>query len=163
MCAIVCAIVRIARPPGDLLGRQARASDVRRWPEQGLQIRVAACGWRGSLFATSGNVRPRQAGQPACVCRPSFQAQVWSARDRKTIRKTFRTVTEALAWRQEAKVALHTGHLRAPSTTTLAEGAEEWLERAEAGVTRTRSGDPYKPAAIRAYRHALDCRILPGF
>jgi hypothetical protein len=97
----------------------------------------------------------------ACLCRPGFQAQVWSARDHKTIRKTFPTVTEALAWRQEAKVSVHTGHLRAVSPTTLAEAAEGWLERAATGVIRTRSGDPYKPAAIRAYRHALDCRILP--
>lgn len=98
-----------------------------------------------------------------CVCRPGFQAQVWSARDRKTIRKTFPTVTEALAWRQEAQAAVRTGGLRAPSPTTLGEAAQEWLERAEAGVIRTRSGDPYKPAAIRAYRHAFDCRILPHF
>jgi integrase len=98
-----------------------------------------------------------------CVCRPSFQAQVWSARDRKTIRKTFATPTEALAWRQEAKASLRAGLLRAPSPSTLAEAAEEWLERATAGVIRTRSGDPYKPAAIRAYRHALGCRILPHF
>src|SRR5689334_1088713 len=77
-------------------------------------------------------------GAPACACRPSFQAQVWSARDRKTIRKTFPTVTEALTWRQEAKVSVHTGRLRASSPTTLAEAAEEWLERAEAGVVRTR-------------------------
>src|SRR5262245_23709415 len=81
--------------------------------------------------------------QAACVCRPSFQAQVWSARDRKTIRKTFRTVTEALAWREDAKLSLHTGQLRAPSPATLAEAAEDWLERAEAGVIRTHSGDAY--------------------
>ena len=72
-------------------------------------------------------------------------------------------MTEALAWRQEAKTAVRTGELRAPSPTTVAEAAQEWLERAEAGVIRTRSGDAYKPAAIRAYRHALDCRILPHF
>src|SRR5690242_8996826 len=105
---------------------------------------------------------PAQLGGPSmCVCRPGFQAQVWSARDRKTIRKTFPSMTEALTWREQAKVSLHTGQLRAPSSTTLAEAAEEWVERAVAGVVRTRSGDPYKPAAIRAYRHALDCRILP--
>jgi len=50
-----------------------------------------------------------------------------------------------------------------PSSVTVAEAAEEWLDRAAAGVIRTRSGDPYKPAAIRAYRHALQCRILPRF
>src|SRR5581483_6709411 len=69
-------------------------------------------------------------GAVACACRPGFQAQVWSARDRKTIRKTFPSVTEALAWRQQAKVSLHTGQLRAASSTTLAEAAEEWIERA---------------------------------
>ena len=70
-------------------------------------------------------------------------------------------MTEALAWRQQAQAAVRTGGLRIPSPTTLTDTAHEWLERAEAGVIRTRSGDPYKPAAIRAYRHALDCRILP--
>jgi hypothetical protein len=55
------------------------------------------------------------------------------------------------------------GQLCAPSPITLAEAAEDWLQRATAGVVRTRSGDAYKPAAIRAYRHALDCRILPHF
>jgi integrase len=102
-------------------------------------------------------------GTAACACRPSFQAQVWSTRDRKTIRKSFPTVTEALAWRQDAKVAVRTGGLLAPSPITLAEAAQEWLHRAEAGMIRTRSGDRYKPAAIRAYRHALECRILPRF
>jgi len=41
-----------------------------------------------------------------CSCIPSYQAQVWSARDRKPIRKTFPTVAGALAWRQETQVAL---------------------------------------------------------
>src|SRR5262245_7642675 len=102
-------------------------------------------------------------GSAACLCRPSFQAQVWSTRDRKTVRRTFPTVTEALAWRQEAKLSLSKGQPCAPSPATVAEAAEEWLERAAACVIRTRSGDPYKPAAIRAYRHALYCRILPRF
>jgi len=99
----------------------------------------------------------------ACTCKPTFQAQAWSGRDHKTIRKTFRTLAEARVWRQEAQVALRRGTLRAPSATTLAEAAEEWLERTAAGVIRTRSGDPYKPAALRAYRHALDRRVLRRF
>src|SRR5712691_8867384 len=28
-------------------------------------------------------------------------------------------------------------------------------------VVRTRSGDPYKPSAVRAYRQALNHRVLP--
>ena len=84
-------------------------------------------------------------------------------RDRQTIRKSFPTLGEAQAWREEARVALRHGQLQAPSPITIGEAAEDWLERAGAGVIRTRSGDPYKPAALRAYRHALNCHILPHF
>src|SRR5436190_10572002 len=69
------------------------------------------------------------AGQ-ACSCTPGYQAQVWSARDQKPIRKTFATFGAAKAWRQESQVALRRGTLRAPSPTTLAEAAEDWLEAA---------------------------------
>jgi hypothetical protein len=34
-----------------------------------------------------------------CNCQPSYQAQVWSARDHKPIRKTFRTLADARTWR----------------------------------------------------------------
>jgi site-specific recombinase XerC len=50
----------------------------------------------------------------------------------------------------------------APSRTTLAEAAEEWLAAAQAGVVRTRSGDPYKPSALRAYEQALRAKLLPA-
>jgi integrase len=86
---------------------------------------------------------------------------VWSPRDHKPIRKTFATIGEAKAWRQESQVALRRGTLRAPAPTTLKEAAEEWLAAAEAGIVRTRSGDRYKPSAIRAYRQALNHRVLP--
>lgn len=96
-------------------------------------------------------------------CRPSFQGQVWSGRDHKQIRKTSLSLEEAQAWRLEAMVGLRRGTLRAPSQVTVGQAAAEWLERATAGVIRTRSGDAYKPAALRAYRHALECRVLPKF
>ena len=73
---------------------------------------------------------------------PTFQAQVWSPVDRRPIRKTFATISEAKAWRQESQVALRKGTLRAPSPITLTEAAEDWLGAAEIGVVRTRSGDP---------------------
>src|SRR5919201_1593007 len=53
------------------------------------------------------------------------------------------------------------GFNAAPSPITLSEAAEEWLAAAEAGLVRTRSGDAYKPAAVRAYRQALRHRVLP--
>jgi integrase len=96
-----------------------------------------------------------------CSCDPSYQAQVWSAKEHKTIRKTFRDLGDARAWRQESQVALRRGLLRSPSQTTLAEASQEWLLAAEAGIVRTRGGDPYKPSAIRGYRQALKHRVLP--
>ena len=96
-----------------------------------------------------------------CDCRPGYQAQVWSARDQKTIRKTFRTLAEARAWRAQAKSALSLGAMRAPTPTTIAEAAEAWLGAAKAGVIRTRSGDPYKPSALRSYEQVLRATVLP--
>jgi integrase len=53
-------------------------------------------------------------------------------------------------------------HLRAPSQTTLQRAADDWLAAATAGVIRTRSGDAYKPSALRAYKQALQHRVLPA-
>jgi hypothetical protein len=96
-----------------------------------------------------------------CSCTPGYQAQVWSARERKTIRKTFRSLVDARTWRQESQIALRKGQLRSPSEITLIEAAAEWLAAAQTGVVRTRSGEAYKPSAIRAYRQALNHRVLP--
>jgi integrase len=77
------------------------------------------------------------------------------------MRKTFATRADARAWRAETTTALNRGTLRAPTRTTLAEAAADWLEQAKAGVIRTRSGEPYKPSALRAYEQALRARLLP--
>jgi integrase len=98
-----------------------------------------------------------------CSCRPGYQAQVYSAREAKTIRKTFRSLTDARAWRAETQAALNRGAHKSPSRMTLVEAIEEWLEGARAGVIRTRSGDPYKPAAIRGYKLSFETRIIPRF
>jgi integrase len=86
---------------------------------------------------------------------------VWSARDRKPIRRTFATLKEAVAWRRQALADLHRGTLRGPSAETLAQAAHQWLQAAQQGAIRTRSGDPYKPSAIRTYHMALRAYILP--
>lgn len=53
------------------------------------------------------------------------------------------------------EVAVRQGRASAPSTITLAQAAREWLELASTGVVRTRSGDRYKPSALRGYEGAL--------
>ncbi len=45
----------------------------------------------------------------------------------------------------------------------MAEVAQEWLEAAEAGIIRTRSGTQYKPSALRNYRDAIEGKLLPEF
>ena len=104
---------------------------------------------------------PSRAGDP-CSCRPTYQAQAYSPRERRTIRKTFASLAEARAWRQDTQVALRQHKLRAPTRTTLAEAAADWLSAAKAGVVRTRSGEPYKPSALRSYEQALGIKLLPA-
>jgi integrase len=104
---------------------------------------------------------PARADAP-CRCKPTYQANVWSSREHKRIRRTFATEAAARAWRQDAQVALRRGTMRAPSATTLREAANAWLAGAKDGSVRTRSGDVYKPSALRGYEAALRDRILPA-
>jgi hypothetical protein len=43
-----------------------------------------------------------------CNCKPSYQVTVYDGRAQKRIHKTFRTLTEAKSWRQDAAGALRT-------------------------------------------------------
>jgi integrase len=97
----------------------------------------------------------------ACICSPSWEAWVFVPREKKKIRKTFPTQAAAKAWRADAQVALRKGTLRTPSRVTLREAAAKWIDGARVGLIRTRSGDPYKPSALRGYEAALRKRILP--
>jgi len=128
-------------PARDGPRRSPRASTPR-----GPKLYVSACQpppartapRRASRCATQAGVPPFKEG--SCDCRPRYQAQVYSARDRKTLRKTFRSLSDARAWRWETQTALNRGTVRAPSRTTLDQAAGEWLQAAETGVVRTRSG-----------------------
>lgn len=96
-----------------------------------------------------------------CNCSPSFEAAAYAKRDGKKIRKSFATVGEARKWRTAMLKLSHEGSLRTPAATTFAEASELWLEQAESGAIRTRSGDRYKPSALRGYEQALRLRLLP--
>jgi integrase len=104
---------------------------------------------------------PTQSGSP-CRCKPTYQANVWSARERKRIFKTFPTLAAAKAWRADTQVELRRGTMRAGSSPTLRAAAEFWLEGVHSGAIRNRSGHRYKPSAIRGYEAALMSRVLPA-
>jgi integrase len=103
----------------------------------------------------------RSEGGRGCDCLAGYEAWVYSPRDRKKIRRTFSSYAEARSWRADAKRQIDHGALRAPSQQTLREAATAWLDGAERGEVRNRSGDPYKPSTLRGYRQALEERILP--
>jgi integrase len=96
-----------------------------------------------------------------CACRPTYQASVWSAAERKRLRKTFPTLAAARAWRAEAQSGIRRGTLRSPVPTTVRQAAEALLEGMRTGRVRTRSGDIYKPSVIAGYDRALNQVILP--
>lgn len=106
---------------------------------------------------------PAGSGSTRCSCSPRYRAFAFSAREGKLVRKTFTSLTEAKAWRTEAQVALRRGTMTAAPTPTLGDAAEAWLAGAESGAIRNRSGDEYKPSAIRGYEQALRLRLLPEF
>jgi integrase len=85
---------------------------------------------------------------------------VWSPRDQRRIRKTFSTLAAARAWRIDSLSALGRGEM-STSSTTLRQAAAAWVEGARSGAIRNRSGDRYKPSAIRGYEEALRLRLLP--
>jgi integrase len=96
-----------------------------------------------------------------CSCKPTYQAHVWSAREKKRIRKTFATLAAARAWRHDALVALRRGTMKAPTRQTVREAADAWLLGARDGSVRNRSGDRYKPSALRGYEQAFRLRVVP--
>jgi integrase len=91
----------------------------------------------------------------------SYQAHVWDARNGKRIRKTFDNKTAAKQWRTDAMAALRAGTMTTSRGPTLNDAVDKWLDALRDGHVRNRSGDPYKPSAIRGYEHCLRHRVLP--
>jgi integrase len=99
-----------------------------------------------------------------CTCDPTIEAFVYSARDRKKIRKTFSgkgALSAAKSWRADANVGLRKGTLRVASPVTLHQAADALLAGMKGGSIRTRSGDVFKPSVVRGYEAALIQRVLP--
>ena len=116
------------------------------------------------MAASTGIEQRHGRGCKAAVkCSCPWRASVYSPRDGKKIRRSFPTKAAATAWRDEAKTGVRKRVLRAPVPITLDEAAQAWLDGAREGLIRTRSGDTYKPAAVRAYEAGLRLRVLPEF
>jgi hypothetical protein len=75
-------------------------------------------GNRGHRISAFAKLRVPQTGP--CSCRRTYQAQVWVAAQRNPILRSFRTLAEARAWRQQTQVAARRGEVGAPSARTFA-------------------------------------------
>lgn len=98
-----------------------------------------------------------------CRCSAGYEGSVFSRKDGKKIRKTFERESEAKTWRADALGALSRGGLRAAKPTTIEQAWIAWYEGAKEGTVTNRSGDPYKPSALRSYERAMRLRVLPEF
>ena len=63
------------------------------------------------------------------LCKPTYQAQAWSAHTNKRVRRTFKTLTAARTGRQEAAVALRRREMNVSNRSGEAAG---WPRRAQA-------------------------------
>ncbi|HWK30121.1 MAG TPA: site-specific integrase [Solirubrobacter sp.] len=115
--------------------------------------------YEGIRVRHSRSCRVHSAGR--CNCEPSYEAWVFLKRENRKLRKTFKSLAAAKAWRADALAAANRGKLRGPVSTTLRQAADAFLEGAEKGEIPTRSGKRYKPATLRGYRRALRLRVLP--
>lgn len=97
----------------------------------------------------------------ACRCSPRYRAWAYDKREGKKVRRTFMNLTEAKNWRADAVGHVRRGLLKAAPSPTLTEAAGAWIDGAERGEIRTRSGDPWKPSTLRGYRRSLRDRIEP--
>lgn len=89
--------------------------------------------------------------EKACDCTPTFQAALWDASTKRRVRKSFKKINDAKAWRRQGLAAIDTRPKSA--TPRLGEAFDELLVGMRSGRVLNRSGLPYKPATIRSYEY----------
>lgn len=102
-----------------------------------------------------------------CSCEPTYSPVVVLGRANGKRQRTrggpFSTLAAAVAWRNETLVAIDKGKLRAQSPISVREAAHRFVQGAETGAIRNRSGDTYKPSALRGVEEAFRLRLVPDF
>lgn len=99
-----------------------------------------------------------------CSCQPTYRAVVVLGRPehkRRRKSRTFSTLAAAQTWRRDALIAVEHGRLRAAEPITLREATRRYLGGAADGTIRNRSGDLYKPSALRGIEQAFRLGLVP--
>ncbi len=87
---------------------------------------------------------------------------MYSRKDRGKVRKTFSEHWEAKTWRHQQLELASIERLRTPGHHTLAEAASLWVEMAQEGQIRNRSGRRYKPSSLRTIEGDLRLHLVPS-
>jgi len=98
--------------------------------------------------------------RPGAGGRVAYRVVVYDPEARRKITETFSTIAAAKAWRDTTRQAVRAGQMSGAPAPTLREESERWLKGAADGTIRNRSGDPYKPSAVRGYDQNLKIRVL---
>jgi integrase len=72
------------------------------------------------------------------------------------------SLAAAKSWRKDALARLDQGTLSADRGEYIAVAADWFVADMKSGIARTRSGDPYKPSAIRNYEQGFRLRVVPA-
>lgn len=96
--------------------------------------------------------RDREAG---CDCEPSYEASVFDVRTGKKVRRSFRRLALAKAWRAETIGQVRRGELTAATVPALRKAAEAFLSGIESGAIRKKGGERYSPRVVNDYRRDL--------
>ncbi len=127
-------------------------------PRRGRCIGIAGPNPRSGMGGEGIVVRHRRGcGPPAsasCFCRPGYQAQACSPARETDDPKDLPLalggprLAPGHQWRQASDAAR-------PTRTTLARVRRRRARSRQGGVVRTRSGEPYKPSALRSYEQVM--------
>jgi integrase len=95
--------------------------------------------------------------------REQYRGHVYDRRAKRKIRGEWTySLAAAKNWRNDALTKLEAGLLSADRGDTIAVAADVFIAAARSGEARTRSGDRYKPSAIRNYEQGFRLRIVPA-
>jgi integrase len=124
--------------------------------EIGIEERhTAAC-------ASGLGLKPKRPTGKRCNCPKRYRANKKDPATRKLIRSHWTlSRAEAIAWRQEAVVAIRHGRLRSSTPTTVRGAGAALIAGMRTGAILDRSGERYKPKTIRDYEHILERWICP--
>ena len=95
--------------------------------------------------------------------RKQYRGHAYDRRAKRKLRGEWTySLAAAKSWRKDAVAKLDAGTLSADRGDPIALTAAAFVEEMKGGIARTRSGDAYKPSAIRDYERGFRLRIVPA-